>query len=461
MAKKIKDLNPAEYNPRKISDKQLELLDKSMKEYGDLSGIVFNVATGNIIGGHQRTKLLNPEAIIQKESYQDETGTTAIGYVVTSEGKFSYREVNWTEQKEKAANIAANKGGGEWDFTKLKDLIEELDDGQFDLELTGFDDQEIEKLMTYIPEGETSKEVNDKQIVNKLTDRFIVPPFSILDTRQGYWQDRKKIWKDKICDKGETRESAVAFTNNKMKRGDSLIEIDGDGVSLLDPVLAEISCKWFGLENCQTFDCFAGDSIFGFVSSFLGNSFTGVELRQEQVDINNKRVRGFDLSAVYICDDGRNVLNHIKPNTQDLLFSCPPYFDLEVYSDLENDASNQKDYKDFISILDTAFSNAIKCLKENRFAVIVVGDVRDKKGNYYRFPDHIKDIFNKNNMPLYNELILVESLGTAMLRATKYMKNRKICKTHQNVLVFYKGDTKKIKEQIEVNIEGLDDSSDV
>lgn len=154
MTKKIKDLNPAEYNPRKISDKQLELLNKSMKEYGDLSGIVFNVATGNIIGGHQRTKLLNPEAIIQKEDCQDETGTTAIGYVITSEGKFSYREVNWTEQKEKAANIAANKGGGEWDFTKLKDLMEDLDDGQFDLELTGFDTQEIKNLMTFVPEDE-------------------------------------------------------------------------------------------------------------------------------------------------------------------------------------------------------------------------------------------------------------------------------------------------------------------
>jgi len=164
MAKKIKDLNPAEYNPRKISDKQLELLDKSMKEYGDLSGIVFNVATGNIIGGHQRTKLLNPEAIIQKESYQDETGTTAIGYVITSEGKFSYREVNWTEQKEKAANIAANKGGGEWDFTKLKDLMEDLDDGQFDLELTGFDTQEIENLMTFVSEDKKneSKDLSDR-----------------------------------------------------------------------------------------------------------------------------------------------------------------------------------------------------------------------------------------------------------------------------------------------------------
>jgi len=162
--KSIKDLQHAPYNPRKITDKQLQILNKSMREFGDLSGIVFNVATNNIVGGHQRTKVLDPEAIIQKEAYQDDTGTTAIGYIVTSEGKFSYREVNWTEQKEKAANIVANKAGGKFDFTKLKDLIEELDDGEFDLELTGFDTEEIENLMTFVPlpndEVEDSKDLS-------------------------------------------------------------------------------------------------------------------------------------------------------------------------------------------------------------------------------------------------------------------------------------------------------------
>jgi DNA modification methylase len=205
----------------------------------------------------------------------------------------------------------------------------------------------------------------------------------------------------------------------------------------------------------KTFDCFAGDSVFGYVSSYLGNNFTGIELRQEQANLNNQRVKGFQ--SKYICDDGQNVLNHIEPNSQDLLFSCPPYFDLEVYSDMPNDASNQKEYSDFLKILDNAFTDAIKCLKDNRFAVITVGDVRDKKGFYYRFVDDIKDIFKKNGILLYNEMILVESIGTLPQRVGRFMEHRKIGKCHQNVLVFFKGDPKQIKTiypKIEIQEDG-------
>lgn len=198
MTKSIKSLKPADYNPRKISDKQLELLDKSIKEFGDLSGIVFNVATNKLVGGHQRIKSFNQESIIQKEPFQDETGTTALGYVITSEGKFSYREVNWTEQKEKAANISANKNGGEWDFTKLKDLIEELDDGQFDLELTGFDTQEIENLMTYVPNDD--KDYSDKNKEIDLDSFEDVMEFKLKFNKDDYLdiQDKFNILKDKF-----------------------------------------------------------------------------------------------------------------------------------------------------------------------------------------------------------------------------------------------------------------------
>ena len=81
----------------------------------------------------------------------------------------------------------------------------------------------------------------------------------------------------------------------------------------------------------------------------------------------------FTTESIYICDDGRNVRRHIQDSSQDLFFSCPPYFDLEVYSNNENDASNKKTFEDFYTILDRAFSEAIQCLKNDRFAVIVVG----------------------------------------------------------------------------------------
>ena len=224
----------------------------------------------------------------------------------------------------------------------------------------------------------------------------------------------------------------------------SIVGSYNNGVSILDPILAEIANKWFNISEGKAFDCFAGDSVFRFVADYLGYSFTGIELREEQAALNNERLK--TSKSKYICDDGRNVLQHIEPNSQDLLFSCPPYFDLEVYSELPDDASNQESYSDFIDIIDTAFSNSIKCLKENRFAFIVVGDVRDKNGAYCRFPDDVKSIFVKNGMILYNEIILIEPIGTLPLRVRNSMRNRKFGKCHQNILVFYKGNPKDIQK---------------
>lgn len=273
-----------------------------------------------------------------------------------------------------------------------------------------------------------------------LADRFVVPPFSVLDSRRGYWQNRKKLWRKLIGDNAESRENLIS---GGCMSNLGIYGMRVAGTSLLDPVLSEVICRWFGIDGGTYFDTFAGDSVFGYVAAKLGNTFTGIELRQEQVDLNNSRTQG--MSAKYICDDGQNVLEHIGAGTQDLFFSCPPYFDLEVYSDNENDASNQDTYESFMRIIENAFTGAIKCLKDDRFAVIVCGDIRDKNGAYYGFPDDIKRIFVNNGCVLYNELILVDPIGSAIYRASSYMTKRKVVKCHQNVLVFYKGNLKNIK----------------
>ena len=409
-------LNPN--NPRLIKDDKFIKLVQSIKDFPemlDIRPIVVN-ADMVILGGNMRFKACK------------EAGLKEVPIIIAD---------NLTEEQQREFLIKDNTSGGEWDFEMLANEwdVEQLDD--WGLEIPSFEAEE------------QIEDIEDKKVeaVQKLQDKFIVPPFSILNTREGYWQERKKYWNTLIGDNGESRDNIESKVNatssnweDKPYKGGVIRE---DAISILDSVLAEIVNKWFGLEKCKTFDCFAGDSVFGYVSSYLGNSFTGVELRQEQTDLNNQRIKGFN--SKYICDDGRNVLNYIEENSQDLLFSCPPYFDLEVYSDLPNDASNQKEYQDFIDILDVAFTNAIKCLKDNRFAVITVGDVRDKKGFYYRFVDDIKDIFKRNNILLYNELILIQSVGNGALRANRYMGSRKVVKMHEQVLVFYKGDTKEIK----------------
>jgi len=283
-------------------------------------------------------------------------------------------------------------------------------------------------------------------IINEktFTESFVVNPFSILDSKRHYWQTRKKYWTRLIKDDGSKRKNKLSKKTELWNdEKDTYKIVSMFDVSILDPVLSEALIHWFSFPKSKIFDPFAGDTVFGFVSSFLKHSFTGIELRKEQCDFNNNRVKG--LSANYINDDALNVLKYVPLNSQDFLFSCPPYYDLEVYSDLKNDASNQKTYKDFLKILKNAFSDSIKCLKEDRFACIVVGDIRDERGFYRRFPHHICDIFEENGMFLYNDLILAERIGRKAMTANRNFITRKNPKIHQNVLVFYKGNPKNIK----------------
>ena len=156
---KVADLTPCPYNPRIISEKQLSMLRKSMLEFGDLSGIVKNIRTGHLVGGHQRIKNLDPAWPIVSESHTDKTGTVSLGYIETPSGRWQYREVDWPEKKEASANIAANQHGGEFDMPALKEIILTLDDGSMDMELVGFNSHELELMMTAIkPDEETDGE---------------------------------------------------------------------------------------------------------------------------------------------------------------------------------------------------------------------------------------------------------------------------------------------------------------
>ncbi len=124
----VGELKAAPYNPRRISKEQLASLGRAMREFGDLSGIVLNMFTGHIVGGHQRLKNLNPKWEIEKTEIHDSTGTVATGWIQTPWGRISYREVKWAEEKEKAANLAANKMGGEFDLESVASMLREQQD---------------------------------------------------------------------------------------------------------------------------------------------------------------------------------------------------------------------------------------------------------------------------------------------------------------------------------------------
>lgn len=137
---------------------------------------------------------------------------------------------------------------------------------------------------------------------------------------------------------------------------------------------------------------------------------------------------------------------HIPDESQDMLFTCPPYADLEVYSNDPADLSN-KTYPVFLELYQDIMQKAVSKLKQNRFAVVVVGEVRGKDGSYYNFVGDTIRTFIASGMRYYNEIILATAIGTLPIRAGHAMAvNRKIGKRHQNVLVFYKGEPKAIQD---------------
>ena len=136
-------------NPRKISAEQLKMLADSLRKFGDLSGLILNVRTNHLVGGHQRVKVLGeaPVEITKRYATPSPNGTVAEGFVIFEGERYTYREVSWDEPTENAAMIAANKHGGDWDFPALSSLLLELDSGQFDVSLTGFSSKELERMV--------------------------------------------------------------------------------------------------------------------------------------------------------------------------------------------------------------------------------------------------------------------------------------------------------------------------
>jgi DNA modification methylase len=289
-------------------------------------------------------------------------------------------------------------------------------------------------------------EITEKK---NLSDWFIVPPFSILNSASRDWQEKKKKWMLRINDKAQARINTLSMKAKSgigLKQGIEFMAIKGNTTSVLDPVMSEIILSWFSCDNHIVFDPFAGDAVFGFVSAYKGRKFRGIELRREQVEFNQTLIDELNTDAIYYCDSSENMDNYIKDESVDFIFSCPPYADLEIYSDLPNDLSNME-YDDFFKTISKILTNTYRKLKENRFAVIVIGEVRHKTtGEYLGLVPNIINIMRDAGYKYYNEIILQTPIGNLHMRAGRYMNaNRKIGKMHQNILVFYKGDLKQIK----------------
>lgn len=269
-------------------------------------------------------------------------------------------------------------------------------------------------------------------------------PFSILDAKDSVWQARKKRW-NSLGIKSEVGRDATAFNMLdwvNQKNADGVIRCGGlhTNTSIFDSVLCELMYRWFCPEGGTILDPFAGGSVRGIVANYLGYHYTGIDIRQEQVDSNNEQadtILDAGNKPKWIVGDSNIVLND-DLGQFDMVFTCPPYADLEVYSKLDGDISNMK-YPQFIKAFEEIMTKACKQLKHGGMAIVVVGEVRDKKGNYYGFvADTVKFMQGIEGMKFYNDAVLATMFAASALRAGGNMKSGKLVKVHQNILMFRK-----------------------
>lgn len=372
-----------------------------------------------------------------------------------------------------------------------------------------------------------------------LSSRFLVPPFTVLSSREGFWQERKRQWIDigiqSELGRGYTAEAAAygghlgksgdlnaRYKNTTMskkyedgrgggllrppkmdlrprfkdsspggsprpamsgrkwgdpiKRGDShgrpLIRSqtnaspmsDGTlnnldvyrqtgapgpdpvgGTSVFDPVLCELIYRWFCPPDARILDPFAGGSVRGIVAGEMGHHYYGIDLSTRQLDANRKQAQniGTHPAPVWINGDSNDAQELLMGEDKfDLLFSCPPYGDLERYSDDPRDLSTLE-LAAFRSKYASIIEQCCGLLKPDAFACFVVGDYRSQDGFYCNLPGETIAAFERSGLRLYNYAILVNVTGSLPLRInTQFVGSRKLGKTHQDVLVFAKGQPK-------------------
>lgn len=276
-----------------------------------------------------------------------------------------------------------------------------------------------------------------------LRDKFIEPPFSVLDSKQGNWRNRVNKWK-RLGFKSEIGRSELTTKNGNLQRLIANSDHNAprkDNTSIFDPALAEIIYNWFCVPCGLILDPFAGGSVRGIVANYLGYKYTGVDIRQEQIDSNREQalnILPLTNQPQWYVGDSNIFLDTEFTHKFDLLFSCPPYADLEKYSDLPGDISNMN-YTDFITSYKSIIRKGANHLKKGGYAVFVVGEVRDNKGYYRSFVPDTIEAMKEAGLKYYNEIIYLNGLAGACLTAGRIMDiSKKVKKVHQNVLVFIK-----------------------
>jgi hypothetical protein len=275
------DLLANPLNHRIHPKEQTDALAGALREVGWVQRVIVNQTTGHIIDGHARVKI----ALRQGDE------TIPVLYV----------DLDENEERVILAALDAITGLAIVDDDMLGEILNGIE----------VQDEALAAFLAGLLREQEEPDTGGAEARETLAERFLVPPFSVLDGRAGYWQDRKRAWMQlgikselgrgddltygiscqppHVHDRKKAIEAEIGETmgwNDFAERYPEEIKLAG--TSIFDPVLTEVAYRWFAPEGGKVLDPFAGGSVRGVVAAMLGLEYTGIDLRAEQVEANRQ-----------------------------------------------------------------------------------------------------------------------------------------------------------------------------
>jgi hypothetical protein len=176
-------------------------------------------------------------------------------------------------------------------------------------------------------------------------------PLSIMETD---WE-QTKVLKKYVGDTSEGRSNTT-----------SVIAYQKCAGSIFNPYICKCLLRGYAPANADIYDPFGGGGTRAIISTAMGHTYTGCEIRQEEVDAVNKRGKKLGLDFTLMCKDARDYVNKDAFN---FALTCPPYYDMEQYHGGENDLSMAPTYKSFMTDINKVMSNVYTSLKPDSYCI--------------------------------------------------------------------------------------------
>lgn len=422
----IDDVKPHPDNPRRGN---VDAIAASLEALGQYKPIVVQESTGYIIAGNHTWMAAK------------QLGIHLISAVVLDVDDVTAKSIMVAD------NRTSDLGG--YDDEMLTHLLTDLLEEDVELSALGYDFDAMTEVLETLERVEPMGPPGQAPVASgSLSERFLAPPFSVIDARTGWWLGRKRQWLSRGVGGIEARDEAREGVNAYKipEKAAEYLDKKGfkTGTSVFDPVLAELAYIWFCPKGGKVLDPFAGGPPRGLVAAQLGLEYVGVDLSREQVELNWATGKAYQerwgvKPPAWMCDDSLFRMDYQPDAFYDMLFTCPPYYDLEKYSEDERDLSAMS-MDAFDEVYSQILIKACRKLKQDRFAVVVVGSVRDKRGGLRDLRAVTCDAMAEAGLRTHSEAVLINSIGTAAIRAGyTFPRTRLLVRNHQEVLVFIKG----------------------